>query len=417
VAVSSRSTTALSNRSQNSVTPPPLPWFLWAVVLASTSVIVGLLWDISWHRTIGRDRFLTPAHIAIYLGGLIAGLSCGWLALQTTFGRNDKARLTREAGVGVWGFRGSLGGWICIWGTFAMLTSAPFDNWWHGAYGLDVKILSPPHVLLGLGMIGIEVGAMIMVLAYQNRSAPAYSGPRLVVSDAKQHTRERILAWMFLYTSGIALLMAATLCMENIGFANAWHNAVFAEICAGVFPVLLAAVARAGRIRWSATAIAGVYTGITLLMMWVLQASPATAKLAPIYNPVTHMVPPPFPLLLLVPAVAFDLLVRRFEGRSDWLLAAVLGVLFVAVTCLLHWFFAKFLISPAARNFVFGADQWDYNSRLGPWRYRFWALDVDKSGEWSAALYARGVCIATVLGIVSARLGLGWGRWMSRVVR
>ena len=29
-----------------------------------------------------------------------------------------------------------------------MLTSAPFDNWWHDAYGLDVKIISPPHMFL-----------------------------------------------------------------------------------------------------------------------------------------------------------------------------------------------------------------------------------------------------------------------------
>ena len=44
-----------------------------------------------------------------------------------------------------WGFRAPLGAWVAIWGAFAMLTSAPFDDWWHNAYGLDVKVLSPPH--------------------------------------------------------------------------------------------------------------------------------------------------------------------------------------------------------------------------------------------------------------------------------
>jgi hypothetical protein len=33
-------------------------------------------------------------------------------------------------------------------GGFALITSAPFDNWWHSAYSLDVKIVSPPHTLL-----------------------------------------------------------------------------------------------------------------------------------------------------------------------------------------------------------------------------------------------------------------------------
>ena len=49
-----------------------VPWFLWAVAFASTSVLVGVIWDISWHSTIGRDTFWTPAHMAIYVGGVVA---------------------------------------------------------------------------------------------------------------------------------------------------------------------------------------------------------------------------------------------------------------------------------------------------------------------------------------------------------
>ena len=52
-----------------------LPWQLAAVIFAATSVIVGLIWDISWHMTIGRDTFWTPAHLAIYTGGAVAGLA------------------------------------------------------------------------------------------------------------------------------------------------------------------------------------------------------------------------------------------------------------------------------------------------------------------------------------------------------
>ena len=72
--------------------PAVVPWYLWAVSFASTSVIVGGLWDISWHRTIGRDSFWTPAHLAIYLGGVVAGLSCGWLVLRTTFAGAPRGR-------------------------------------------------------------------------------------------------------------------------------------------------------------------------------------------------------------------------------------------------------------------------------------------------------------------------------------
>src|SRR5256884_9298126 len=124
------------------------PWFLYAVLFASTSVILGVIWDISWHRTIGRDTFWTPAHLAIYLGGALAGAACGWLVLKTTFAGTPEQR---AAGVSFWGFRGPLGAWVGIWGAIAMIASAPFDNWWQNAFGLDVKIISPPPQLLALG--------------------------------------------------------------------------------------------------------------------------------------------------------------------------------------------------------------------------------------------------------------------------
>ena len=54
-----------------------VPWYVWCAVLGVTSAMIGGQWDISWHRSIGRDTFWTPAHMAIYLCGVLAGLSCG----------------------------------------------------------------------------------------------------------------------------------------------------------------------------------------------------------------------------------------------------------------------------------------------------------------------------------------------------
>src|SRR5215472_15668027 len=125
---------------------------------ASTSIVIGLLWDISWHISIGRDTFWTPAHMAIYLGGVLAGSVSGWLVLRHTFFPKPEEQ---QAAVSVFGLRAPLGAWVTIWGALAMLTSAPFDDWWHNAYGLDVKIISPPHVVLGLGMFAISIGAVL----------------------------------------------------------------------------------------------------------------------------------------------------------------------------------------------------------------------------------------------------------------
>src|SRR5204862_3828296 len=79
------------------------------VLLGGTFIAIGILWDISWHRTIGRDTFWTPAHMAIYLGGMFGGLTCGWLVLRMTF----FASLEEQQGaVRLWGFRGPLGAWL-----------------------------------------------------------------------------------------------------------------------------------------------------------------------------------------------------------------------------------------------------------------------------------------------------------------
>ena len=68
------------------------------------------------------------------------------------------------------GISGTAGAFVCAWGGVAMITSAPFDDWWHGAYGLDVKILSPPHMLLALGMLAIRFGTVLLILAEMNRA-------------------------------------------------------------------------------------------------------------------------------------------------------------------------------------------------------------------------------------------------------
>ena len=180
----------------------------------------------------------------------------------------------------MWGFRAPLGAWVAIWGAIAMLTSAPLDDWWHNAYGLDVEILSPPHVVLALGICAIQLGALLMALSWQNR--------------ASKRARRR-LGFAYAYSAGMLLLTLAVLMMEY-SLPNDWRGPTFYMISAGVYPLVLFSVGRAGLIRWPATWAALVYTGVTLIMMWVLPLFPAEPLLAPILRDVDAMVPPEFPL-------------------------------------------------------------------------------------------------------------------------
>ncbi|HEY6320365.1 MAG TPA: hypothetical protein VJA16_02270 [Thermoanaerobaculia bacterium] len=397
-------------------------WPLAAAVLGSTAVVAGLLWDISWHASIGRDTFWTPAHLAIYLGGLLCGLSAGWLALSTTFAG---APAQRGMAVGFWGFRAPLGAWVAIWGSIAMLTSAPFDNWWHDAYGLDVKIISPPHLLLAAGVLATQLGAMLQALAAQNRRG----GPRGQFGESAP-PGERIgaagsrLAWIYAYTGGLLLTLVSTMFLEY-NEPNKQHGALFYEICCAAYPLILVGVARGARLRWPATTVAGIFMAVRLAMSWLLPLFPATPRLAPIYNPVHHLWPPYFPELLIVPAVALDLLLRsaarpggalappdgagRPGRRAALVLSLAVGAVFFALLLAVQWTFSELLLSPYARNWFFAADQWTYRAHPGAWRYRYW-LEGDAFGPRAAAL-------SLLLATASARLGLAWGGWLSRVRR
>src|SRR5438128_7484859 len=100
-----------------------IPWYTWMSVIAAGCIMSGLYWDISWHETIGRDTFWTPAHLMIQFAAVLAAIYSSFLIFGTTFSKNQPAQ---NASVSVFGFRGPLGAFISAWGGVAMLTSAPF---------------------------------------------------------------------------------------------------------------------------------------------------------------------------------------------------------------------------------------------------------------------------------------------------
>ena len=371
-----------------------LPWHLAAVVFAATSVIVGLIWDISWHMTIGRDTFWTPAHLAIYTGGAVAGLSCGFEVLRRSFFASPKP----ADGVTVWRiFNGPLGGWLAIWGAVAMLTSAPFNDWWHAAYGLDVKIISPPHSLLAMGFLAILLGARIMAQAEQAR-------------EAERDDASGMAPWVVAFTSGLVLTMVSIFTTEyhdKIGM----HSSLFYIVSALVFPAILVSAARATRLRFPATATALAYTLVMCVQVWVLPLFAATPKLGPIRQNVTHMVPLDFPLLLLVPALAIDLLMRPTAKRGAWTRALILGLAFVVFFTVVQWPFGDFLVSASAKNAFFRADNMPYMMPADAWPA------IGRFIEETMPELVKGFGVATLLAVLSARAGLGWGNWLTAVKR
>jgi hypothetical protein len=308
----------------------------------------------------------------------------------------------RARGVRVWGLTGPLGAFLCAWGGGAMLTSAPFDDWWHDAYGLDVRIISPPHFVLALGMNAILVGAMLTAAALQNRDA---------LEGAASRLRSR-LRLSCVIAAGLLLTLVAIMTYEYLQ-RMLMHSSVFYVACACGMPFVLAAAARAARVRWPATAAALIYSGLWVALVWIMPLFPAEPKLGPVRQAVTHMVPLQFPVLLVVPALAMDALLHRWKGRQGWTLALALGAVFTAALLAAQWPFADFLLSPHSRNWIFATHEFPYfaPSTSASVRHQFYPWDA------SAAAFARGLALAVVIATMSARLGLAWGGWMSRVRR
>jgi hypothetical protein len=371
-----------------------IPWYIWCGLVAVLSSVVGGAWDISWHESVGRDTFWTPAHMLIYLCGVLSGISCGYLILSTTF---DKTSPVRAHSISMWGFRGPMGAFICAWGGVAMITSAPFDNWWHAAYGLDVKILSPPHILLALGMLAIRFGTLVMVLSEMNRARGEYRAKL-----------ERLLFFVFLFLMGMTVGI-----MQEYTNRVYMHGANFYMVVMFVAPVWMAAVAAASKHPWAATIMTGMYTVVHFAFTWLLPLVPAEPKLGPVYQKITHLIPPDFPLLLIVPAIVFDLVRRRTAAWNRWAQAATLAAAFLASFLAVQWPFANFLMSPAARNWFFAADNYPYFIPSTS----FWVRNLFVPTEPTLAAFWLRMTTALIVGLLLTRIGLAWGDWMRRIRR
>src|SRR5258708_15539783 len=92
----------------------------------------------------------------------------------------------------------------------------------------------------------------------------------------------------------------------ELTWPNLQHRSHFYSVICTPFPLLLVLAARASKVRAAATLAAAAYTLLYIVVILVLPLFPAHPKLAPIYHPLDHMLPPAFPLLLLVPAAAID---------------------------------------------------------------------------------------------------------------
>ena len=390
---------------QESITKPSaitIPSTIYAVVLSSLLIVWSIVWDIMWHMSIGRDGLFSPPHVVMYVGAIIAGSFAGYTILARTFKANHPDRIQS---VRFWGvFYGSTGALFCVWGAVAILTSAPFDNWWHSAYGLDVQILSPPHALGLLGMTLLQFGALVSVLTLRNQ----LKGKN--VTEALQ----KRLELLFIVSAGFLMTMIYILFYEKF-MDGQGHRSQYYILASLFLPVYMMAIGRTSASSYPMTKLATIYMLTILVPSWILQFLPATPRLGPVLNDVTHYQPFQFPFLLIIPAWVLDKILQRYPKHwNDWQLAGLVAILFLVTFTAVQWPFSEFMLTSAwSRNYFFMSYTWPFNAPADyPYRYQF-----NPGLHENAIQLVRGWAIALVAAFLSARTGLWIGAWMKNIYR
>jgi hypothetical protein len=377
--------------------PGFLPWrLIWLIALAAAAVPISLVWDFSWESTVGLDRLLAPAHTALYVAVAVTGLIAVRLVFLTT-----RSAAARGEGVQLGPCYAPLGAWIAAWGSLAYATGVTFDRWWQSAYGLAAGIWHPPQILNATAFFAVLFGAWLLCARWQNEPGVG---------------RHRGGALLFVFVGGLVLALITVVTLTSI-LPNRQHSAWFYQLSCATYPIVLVALAVAGKIRWPVTMAALAYLIVMGAMVWLLPLFPAKPQSGPIYHPLDHLMPPPFPLLLVVPALAVDVLLRTLfwpahRGRT-WLQALIVGVAFFVAFIGTQWVFAEFLLTGDADNWFFagGGRHWPFFLKIDPLaRTAFWDTPRDSMSFGNTLTTA-------VLAVLAARIGLWLGAWLNRLQR
>jgi hypothetical protein len=352
----------------------------WLALLAIVAVPLTLLWDYGWEATVGVDEVWAPPHVANYVAVLFAGMAAlTSVLLAVRAGRLEPAPEKRPMPLGMS---------VVLWGAIAYGTAVLFDRWWQTSYGMAAGIWHPPQLLKAVSFFALASGAWVFFAGRQDGAG----------------------GWAFAMAGGVVLAMVSVVTLPG-NLANRQHAAPFYQVACGTYPIVLAAAAVAGRPRFAATATALCYLAIFAVAVWVLPLIPGEPLAGPIYQRRDHLLPPPFPLLLLAPAFALDLLLRVFPARErKGGRGLEAGLAFFFVFAAVQWPFASFLLSPAAGNWFFagGGKEWPFFDPIGPpENTAFWPAP-------GAEFNTVNVLIAAGLAGVASALGLWLGGWMKR---
>ena len=184
--------------------------------------LMGLAWDLSWHDDVGPDTFFTLPHTFLYGGVAIAGLTCLYVVLRSTFSYQRGQSIFPESELTyIWPvFRAPLGFIIAGFGAAMFLMFGGYDELWHRTFGFDVTLISPPHQGLLLSVVICMIGAISIFAGAKN-------------------TQRRLTGKMIGVSAGVAVLFSflpfiLVVLQEIIPYENTFELSIAATFVTGL---------------------------------------------------------------------------------------------------------------------------------------------------------------------------------------
>ncbi len=275
-----------------------------AVLGGTLLSLTGLVWDVQWHWDVGPDTFFTLPHLLLYAGSAVAGVASLVVVLSATAAERGGRPVDPLIGghaVGVFGrtFTAPVGYLVSGVGAALFLIYGLWDQWWHGLYGFDAVLESPPHMGFLLSITLTMVGAVMVSSAARGQT---WSAVVAVVALAV------LLGFSTATTNGLSALGGGVVELPTIGLA---------------FMSVVTVVMGAGTLdRWGgALGVAGVLAALQAFYWWF---SPVATRIyadsigLPMRDYVTGVpvMPAMMPMCLLLVAGVVELLLARAR-RND----------------------------------------------------------------------------------------------------
>jgi hypothetical protein len=236
-----RATTASRGMSRSGISEHSLRLGAGLILLAlQFDGMLGLAWDIQWHLSVGRDRFLTPPHILLYTATALRGLGAVAFVLWETWRYRTRAGVDDRNSVAVFSiFHAPIGIVLVGFGALTTALAAPLDDYWHKLYGIDVTLWAPFHIMGTLGGFMANLGSLcfwssLMVAGDRAAGGGRGRGAGALGNRGASWTFERVclvISFMFMLSQMLTLSWPG-----QVEFPTVWLGGFGVML----YPVLLA---------------------------------------------------------------------------------------------------------------------------------------------------------------------------------